>query len=113
MKDYTVNTPQLPSKLDMELRDILFTAAGGISDMATNEIVRIKRAIDEHVLGEKITALDLGALTGAGSENIVNSLTQGQAAYLIAHNSTITKQRRALWGTDSNPTNPPIGYKGE
>ena len=40
----------MANSLDKELEDILFTAAGGISDMGKKEIEAIKQAFKKHAL---------------------------------------------------------------
>ncbi|MHD0307378.1 hypothetical protein [Rhodococcus erythropolis] len=43
------NTPT-ESEFDKALRDILFNASGGVSDMAEKEIMAIKQAFDKNIL---------------------------------------------------------------
>ncbi|MCJ0895981.1 hypothetical protein MTX38_02855 [Rhodococcus sp. ARC_M13] len=50
------NTPT-ESEFDKELRDILFNASGGVSDMAEKEIMAIKKAAYKYALRVDLTAL--------------------------------------------------------
>lgn len=90
----------MPTELDNELTDILFKAAGGISDLGTEEIKAIKEAIEKHVIPNKYSfKVPVQDFYSEKTKRPLKALEAYSGKF--EHNQLVDTMRQSLWGDRS------------